>query len=98
MGKFNDLIKTDPELAAGVLKDAGLHLVNTYIPDIYLTKEEYDICMDLILAGKAKDPSKDAPTANPPKDEEGSGDGTKDPEGDNTDIPGGGDTEDTPTE
>ena len=96
MGNFNDLIKTDTELAAGVLKDSFLHIVNNYIPNICLTKEEFDICVDLILAGKAKDPSKDAPTANPP--EEGSGDGNKDPEGDNTDTPGGGDTEGSGTE
>jgi len=53
---FNDLIKEDPELAAGILQNSFIHVVNNMIPNIYLTKEEYKQLVGIILAGNAKDP------------------------------------------
>lgn len=55
-GNFNDLIKEDPELAAGILQNSFIHVVNNMIPNIYLSKEEYKQLVGIILAGKAKDP------------------------------------------
>ncbi len=57
MGKpFNEIYDEDPQLAAGVLKNALIHLVNNYIPGIYLTKDQFKELIDIILAGDEKDP------------------------------------------
>lgn len=81
MAKFNDLVKTDPELAAGILQDALVHMVNTYIPKIYVTREELKVLLPIIFSGSAKDPSETngLPTGG---EEEGG------PEEDNPDEPG----------
>ena len=82
MAKFNDLVKTDPELAAGILQDALVHMVNTYIPKIYVTREELKVLLPIIFSGSAMDPSETngLPTGG---EEEG---GPK--EGGNPDEPG----------
>lgn len=72
MAKFNDLIKEDPQKAAGIIQDAFLHVVNTMIPEIYLTKEEWHTVSKIIFSGQAQCPHEDA----------GSGDGGN-TEGDN---------------
>lgn len=74
-GNFNDLIKEDPELAAGILQNSFIHVVNNMIPNIYLSKEEYKQLVGIILAGKAKDPDEVENT-----DEEGDDNKTDPPE------------------
>ena len=54
MAKFNDLIKEDPQKAAGIIQDAFLHIVNTMIPEIYLTKEEWHTVSKIIFSGQAQ--------------------------------------------
>lgn len=83
MAKFNDLIKTDPNVAAGILLNSGIHVVNNLIPNIQVTKEEYKQLVQIILAGEAKDPD----------EVEEEGDGTEDPEDPSKDPVTGGDTE-----
>lgn len=86
MAKFNDLIKTDPELAAGILQDSFIHIVNHFIPEIYLTKEEYRILVKIILAGEAKEPDD---TNGKPITKEDPEDPPKESGDDNQDKPSG---------
>lgn len=53
---FNTLVKENPQLAAGYLLNAGIHVVNNLIPDIYLSKDEYKTLVGHILAGTYIDP------------------------------------------
>lgn len=56
MAKFNDLIKENPQKAAGIIQDAFLHIVNTMIPELYVTKKEWHTLSKIIFSGQAKCP------------------------------------------
>lgn len=86
---FNELIKEDPELAAGILQNSFIHIVNNMIPNIYLTKEEYKKLVGIILAGNAKDPDEVEGSDN-------NGDGSgEDPSTPKESVEGAGDGDDT---
>lgn len=102
--KFNKLIEYNPELAAGILQQSFIHVVNNVIPGIYLTKDEYKKLIAIILAGEAKDPDEAKPEDyEPPAEEEGGddtpgGDDTGDESGKDDPTTGGTDEGDSGTE
>lgn len=57
MANFNDLIKEDPNLAAGILLNSFRGIINNLVPNVYLTKDEFKQLSAIIIAGEAKDPS-----------------------------------------
>lgn len=70
-GNFNNLIKENPNLAAGVLLNSFRHVVNNMIPNIYVSKEEYKQLVEIILAGEAEDPDEDDGDDDPDPEEKG---------------------------
>ncbi|MCM1215393.1 MAG: hypothetical protein NC548_12845 [Lachnospiraceae bacterium] len=55
MPSFNELIKTDPNYAAGKLKGAIMFLVNNAVPKMYMNPEEFDTLWKILIAGEESD-------------------------------------------
>ncbi len=48
-GKFNELLKTNPDEAAEIIVDGLRLLINTSVPGVYMTKVEWDAILPKVV-------------------------------------------------